>query len=212
MLIVHGRAYSSNVQIVMWAIGELGLAHERRDAGHKFGGLDTPEFLAMNPMGRVPVLQDGDVTLFESAAILRYLASRYGDSDFWPTDPAARAQLDQWAEWTKNTLAPSVNPIYMHQVVADPAAYDPAKVAPFAAEAGRLAQMLDARLGDGPWLAGDTFTFADIAVGHTLWRYFGLDFDRPDTTNLSAYHARLKERPAYQTHGMIDWEVHRFGA
>jgi glutathione S-transferase len=77
-LIVHGRASSSNVQAVMWGIAELGLDVDRRDVGGRFGGNDTPEFLAMNPMGKVPVLQDGDVTLFESAAILRYLVARYG--------------------------------------------------------------------------------------------------------------------------------------
>lgn len=212
MLIVHGRNYSSNVQIVMWAIGELGLRFERRDAGHRFGGLETPEFLAMNPMGRIPVLRDGDLTLFESAAILRYLAARYGDAEFWPADPTARAGLDSWAEWAKHSFAPVVNQIYKAQVVADPAGYDPARVAPLAAEAGRLALMLDARIGNGPWLAGEPFTFADIAAGHGLWRYFGLDFARPETPNLSAYHARLKDRPAYREHAMISWEPHRFGA
>ena len=85
MLTIHGRATSLNVQAVMCTIAELGLAHERRDVGLNFGGTDTPEYLAMNPNGLVPVLRDEHVTLFESAAIVRYLAARHG-----PTWPEAR--------------------------------------------------------------------------------------------------------------------------
>ncbi len=88
MLTIYGRATSSNVQLVMWAVGELGLAHERLDYGHVHGGIDTPEFRAMNPRGLVPVLRDGDLVVWESCAILRYLAARYGDGGaFWPADP-----------------------------------------------------------------------------------------------------------------------------
>ena len=78
MLVIHGRATSSNVQAVMWAVGEIGIEHRRLDVGGAFGGNQSSEFLEMNPMGRVPVIQDGDVTMFESQAILRYLAARHG--------------------------------------------------------------------------------------------------------------------------------------
>src|SRR6056297_3180752 len=71
-LIVYGRANSVNVQAVMWTIAELGLPVIRHDVGHRNGGTDTPAYRAMNPMGKVPVLQDGDLTLLESAAIERY--------------------------------------------------------------------------------------------------------------------------------------------
>src|SRR5215813_4245314 len=102
MLTVWGRKSSSNVQAVMWCIGELGLAYRRHDVGHSYGGNDTPAFLAMNPNGTIPVLRDGDgPPLWESAAILRYLCGRYAPAWFWPPDPSARAEVDMWAEWAK---------------------------------------------------------------------------------------------------------------
>ena len=79
MATIYGRATSSNVQAVMWGAAELGLAPERLDYGHVFGGTDTPEFRAMSPHGLVPVLKDGDLVVWESCAILRYLAAAYGD-------------------------------------------------------------------------------------------------------------------------------------
>ena len=109
MITVHGRATSSNVQIVMWAIGELGLEHERRDVGHVYGGTDTPEYRAMNPNGLVPTIQDGDMVMWESSAILRYLAAQYGDGVFWPDDPTVRGPLDMWAEWMKTAFVPAFN-------------------------------------------------------------------------------------------------------
>ena len=84
MLTIYGRATSSNVQVVMWLGGGLGLSHERLDKGHVHGGLDDPEYRRINPHGLVPALKDGDVEMFESSAILRYLASKYGaDTSFW---------------------------------------------------------------------------------------------------------------------------------
>ena len=107
MLTVHGRATSLNVQAVMWLPAELDLPVERLDLGFPFGGTDTPEYRAMNPNGLVPTLVDEHVTLFESAAILRYLAARHARFPFWPEDPVARAPVDMWAEWGKTTLQPS---------------------------------------------------------------------------------------------------------
>ena len=90
MLKVWGRRSSFNVQKVMWLIGELELPHEHINAGSDFGGLDTPDFLAMNSHGRVPVIADGDAVAWESHAILRYLAATHGGGRFWSDDPAAR--------------------------------------------------------------------------------------------------------------------------
>ena len=106
MLRVWGRRSSFNVQKVMWLVGELGLAHERIDAGSTFGGLDAPEFLAMNPHGRIPVIADGQAIVWESHAVLRYLAARHGALQFWPDDLAVRARVDGWMDWSQTALQP----------------------------------------------------------------------------------------------------------
>lgn len=203
---IHGRATSSNVQAVMWTAAELGLDCERFDVGGAFGGTDTPDYRLMNPMGLVPTLQDGDVTMFESCAIVRYLAARYGDENFWPSDPAARGLLDQWAEWGKGTFARAVVYDVFWTLIRIPSAErDMDALAAGIAGVSRLAKIVDQRLGSGPYLAGENLSFADIIVGHVLYRYYTLDFDRVDTPNLDAYYDALTNRPAYAEHVMVDY-------
>ncbi|MGE0715515.1 MAG: glutathione S-transferase family protein [Alphaproteobacteria bacterium] len=209
MITVFGRANSSSVQLVMWTINELGREHERLDFGHGHASTKTASYLAMNPMGRVPVLVDGPVRMFESAAILRYLAASYGDDDFWPRDPARRAPLDTWAEWGKNTFTESVLAIFVYDVRLAPETRDPAVLRAATERLAPLARMLDARIGDGPWLDGDRFSFADIACGHILHRYHSLAWERPKLANLGAYYDRLQTRPAYRDHAMVSYEALR---
>ncbi|GMG83465.1 glutathione S-transferase [Paralimibaculum aggregatum] len=206
MISVLGRNTSSNVQTVMWALAELGLPHERHDMGGSFGGLDSADYTAMNPNRLIPVLRDGDVTLWESAAILRYLAAAYGDDGFWP-EPRRRAPLDMWAEWIKTTWTPVMQAGIFWALIRTPAAKrDAARLADLVARAKSLAGMLDQRIGAGPWMDGETFTFADIMCGHLLYRYYTLDFERAETPNLDAYYQRLTERPAYAEHVMISYD------
>ncbi len=206
MITVYGRASSSNVQIVMWAIAELGLEVERLDYGGAYGLVDTPEYLAMNPNGLVPTMKDGDLTLWESGAILRYLGARYGDDAFWPKEPAKRAPLDMWAEWAKTTFGPTLFPIFMQCVRLPPSKRSPEALAAAAEAMKPVALRLDARLGAGPWLAGAEFTFADIPAGALLYHYFTMPFARAETPSLSAYYARLQERPAFAAHAMVSYE------
>ena len=207
MLKIWGRNTSSNVQIAMWAVGELGLAHERIDWGGKFGGNDDPEYRSMNPNGLIPTLKDGDVVVWESGAILRYLAARYGDEVFWPSDPARRAPLDMWAEWIKTSFAPPLTHQIFWQLIRTPAAErNRATIEDGIAKVKKLTAMLDARIGDGPYLNGDDLCFADVMVGHLLYRYFTLDFDRATAPNLEGYYARLQKRPAYREHVMVSYD------
>ena len=213
MITVYGRATSANVQLVMWMIGELGLDCERLDYGHSFGGLDTPEFLEMNPNGRVPAFretQEGapDLVMFEAGAIARYLAARYGTEPFWPADLVARARLDVWAEWTKVTLQPAFQRPVFWGLLAHPKGQGRAHVQAAAEDLKPLMKMLDDRI-EGPWLGGADFTFADIWTGVILYRYMTLDFDKAETPALDAYYARLTDRPAYARHVMVDYEVLR---
>lgn len=209
MFTVFGRATSINVQAVVWTLAELGLPFERLDFGHSYGGLETPEYLAMNPNGLVPVLRDEQVTMFESGAILRYLANRYARFPFWPEDPVARAPVDMWAEWGKSTLQPGFLmpifwPVMRTAPDARPAGFD-ASLAAFERNLGILA----AQIGDGPWVLGDAFTLADIQCGSLLYRYYTLDLPRSEIPGIAAYYARLSERPGYAEHVMVNYDVLR---
>jgi glutathione S-transferase len=206
MITVHGRATSSNVQLAMWAVGELGLPHKRLDVGGSFGGTNTPDYLAMNPNGLVPTMEDGDVTLFESAAILRYLGAKYGEEPFWPKDAGRRARLDQWAEWGRSTLTPPMGQIFGHLVRTRESERNAAAIAGIAAQLKKLAGIADKRIGKGPYLAGADFTFADIPFGHLLYRYYTMPFEKTATPNLDAYYGRLQKRPAFAEHVMVSYE------
>lgn len=211
MLTVYGRATSSNVQLVMWAVGELGLAHERLDYGHAHGGTDTPEFRAMNPRGLVPVLRDGDLVIWESCAILRYLAAAYGDGGaFWPADPAVRARIDMWAEWGKNELAQAFTvPIFWLRVRTAAKDRDEAALTAAIARFETHLDLLEEQLDGHEFVTGDSLTTADIVVGHLLYRWFDIDIPRRPRTNIGAYYRRLAERPAYRQHVMVDYSVLR---
>ena len=214
MIKVWGRKTSSNVQVVMWCIGELGLVYERADRGHRHGGLDTPEFLAMNPNGTIPVIRDGDgEPLWESAAVLRYLASRYGRAPFWPDDPALRAQIDKWAEWAKINVALNFSGPIFWQVIRTPAEKrDAGALRGALAVLDRYLDIGGNRLAGAPYLGGDDFTLADVQFGHLLYRYFTLEIERPERKGLSAYYDRLVARPAYREHVMVPYDELRVGA
>jgi glutathione S-transferase len=208
MITVWGRATSVNVQTVMWALAELGLDSERHDVGGAFGGNDTPDFLAMNPNGLVPVLRDGGGPfLWESAAIVRYLGASYGDGQFWPRSPAARAAVDKWAEWIKTSFGPTfLTGIFWPSIAVPEAKRDPAAIAAAEKRLKTLAAMLDARLAEGAYLGGEDVCFADMVVGAPLYRYYTVPFERAETPHLAAYYERLTARPAYAEHVMVSYD------
>ena len=207
MITIWGRATSSNVQVAMWAVAELGLAHERIDWGGAFGGNDDPEYRAMNPNGLIPVMKDGDLVLWESPAILRYLAARYGDEAFCPADPGKRARLDMWAEWAKTSIAPElIYKVFWQLVRTAPQDRSQTIVDSGVNALKALMLRLDARLGEGAFLGGDDLCFADIMAGHLLYRYYTVPFDRAATPNVDAYYQRLQQRPAYREHVMVSYE------
>lgn len=208
MLTVWGRKTSSNVQALMWCIGELGLPCRRIDIGHRYGGNDTPEFLAMNPNGTVPVLRDGDgEPIWETGAILRYLAARYGDDAFWPTDPARRAQIDKWADWAKINVAMAFTaPVFWRVVRTAPRDRDAAAIRAALEALHAALAIAEDRLARHAFLAGDAFTLADIQLGHVLFRYFDIAIERAPLPALRRYHEALTARPAYRQHVMVSYE------
>jgi len=208
MLKIYGRATSSNVQLVMWAVGELGLDHERLDYGHLYGGLDTPEFGALNPHRKVPVLQDGDLVVWESMAILRYLAARYGDGQaFWPSDPVDRAGVDKWAEWGKNELCQSFTvPIFWSRVRTAAADRDEMALTQAVKQFDEYLLLLADQIGGQPYVCGDALSVADIVIGHLLFRWFTMDINRAENPVVMSYYQRLKKRSEYQTHVMVPYD------
>ena len=208
MITIYGRATSSNVQAVMWGIGELGLEHERLDYGHVHGGTDTPEFRAMSPHGLVPVLRDGDVVIWESCAILRYLAARYGDGGaFWPSDPAARASVDRWAEWGKTSFCTEfTGPIFWLRVRTAAKDRDEAALARGIAGFEARLELLEGQLAGHDFVVSDDFTLADIVIGHVLYRWFDMDVERRIRPLVEAYYQRLKRRTSYRDHVMVSYE------
>ncbi len=203
MLKVWGRETSINVQKVMWLVGELGLEYERIDAGGPFGGLDAPEYTAMNPTRRIPTVADGGFTLWESHAVVRYLAQKHGAGSWWPDDACARAVADQWMDWPWNA-------VYPHLIAAFIALYrtpederDGDAVARSLKICARELAVLDSHLADNAWVAGDALTMGDIPAGCIAYRWHAMDIERPELPHLAAWYARLRERPAFREHAMI---------
>lgn len=203
MLKIWGRNNSINVQKVMWTVGELGLAHERVDAGGAFGGLDEPAYLKMNPNGRVPVIDDDGVVIWESNSIVRYLCAKHSDGDLWATNPAERSNADRWMDWQAATLIADFTAIFLGLVRTPEADRDMAVINSATGRINAAVQMLDAHLGENEWVAGEKMTMGDIAVGSMIYRWFALPIDRPDVSNVSAYYDRLVARPAFAEHVMI---------
>ena len=208
MLKVWGRKTSSNVQAAMWCIAELGLDYKRYDVGHRFGGTDTSEFLGMNPNGTIPVLVDGtNPPIWETGAILRYLANAYGSGSFWPEDLIARTAVDRWAEWAKINIAIGFTvPVFWAVVRKGWKDRDAGAIAKSVLSLERKLAIAEAQLQKHHYLAGPDFTLAVIQFGHLLYRYFDIEIERKDFRALAAYYERLTLRPAFAEHVMISYE------
>jgi glutathione S-transferase len=200
-----GRLTSVNVQKVVWALEELGLAYENVPRGGTFGGLDEPAYRALNPNGRVPTLRDGDVVVWESHAIVRYLAASYGAGSLWPLEPRERAESDKWTDWTATTFQPGWLAVFEGIVRTPEAERDPAHIARAEAAAHRLYAMLDQRLADRDFLGGTRPTYADIVAGASMFRWMTMPHERPALPNLEAWHRRLMARPAFVKAVCVDF-------
>jgi len=207
MLKIWGRASAINVQKAMWALGETGQPHERIDLGGGFGGLDEPDYVAMNPNRRVPTLDDDGFILYESGAIIRYLAAKYSPRELWSDDPAERALIDQWMEWTVTTLYPDFITLFWLVFRTPPDQRDQARIDAVNQAANKSYLILENHLEDRDYIVGNRFSAADIPAGMTLYRYFGMgEIKRPSMPNIERWYEKLCERPAYQAHVMLDFE------
>jgi len=207
VLKVYGRRSAFNVQKVTWFVAELGIEHEHIELGGSFGGLDDPEFLRLNPHGRVPLIKDGGATVWESHSVLRYLAATHGREEFWSDDPAARAQWEPWMDWSLSALQPTfLTGVFWGYYRTPEADRDMATVNAKIALCAKYMTVLDEAVGDGPVLLGDRLSLADIAIGVNFYRYFNIDIERPDLPNVERWYAALQERPAYREHVMLPFD------
>lgn len=206
MITVWGRKTSQNVFKVMWLLAELELPCRRIDAGGRFGGLDTPEFGALNPNRTAPVLRDGDLVLWESHTILRYLAARYGAGTFWPADPGKRALADRWTDWTATNLQPAFMDVFWGYFRTPPEQRDWGFINRRLERTAQLFGLMDEVLSRQPWLSGERIAMGDIPAACTLYRWYTLDLDKPRFPHVEAWYERLQERPGYREHVMVSYE------
>ena len=202
MLKLWGRVTSSNVMKVLFLLDELGLPYERVDAGGTFGRTATAEYRAMQPVGLVPALEDGDFKLFESNAILRYIVNAHApEAAVYPTAPRARGVIDAWLDFQQTTLGPPHTVFFIGLVRTPPTQRDGAAIDKAVRDAAALWTILDARIARLGWIATDDFSLADIAFGVHVHRWYGLDLPgRPDLPHLRAWYDKLLTRPAYARH------------
>ncbi len=202
MLRLLGRRNAYNVRKVLWLLDELGLEFAQEDWGRGHRDTKVPEFLALNPLGTVPVLVDGEAVLRESHVILRYLATRQGAEALYPTALLPRVQVEQWLDWVAYELTQPMRGAYLGGELGLEPWNNPWFVAQGRAEYGAKMAVLDAALArGGPFLAGADFTLADIPAGFVVHRWFSMqEVQRTPLPALAAYYERLSARPAFLRH------------
>ena len=199
---IWGRLNSLNVRKVVWAAQETGVPFTRTDAGMAFGIVKTPQYLQMNPNALVPTLQDGELVLWESNVIVRYLCAKYGGPALYPQDLALRFDAERWMDWQQTTLNPAGGAAFKQWIRTPQSQRDHAAIAQSVAATTPLLAQLNTHLADRAYLAGDHFSMADIPVGCDIHRWFGLPQARPALPHLERWYASILSRPA--THGVLE--------
>ncbi len=200
MLKIWGRKNSANVQKVMWAVGELGLPYERVDIAGPFGKNREPSYLALNPNGLVPTLEEDGFVLWELNAIVRYLAVTHSAGKLAPADPKQRALAGQWMDWQLSVLGPVIFDLFWGLVRAPPEQRNAAAIEASRIKTGEALTILNAQLGKTAYVAGDTFSMGDIPVAIFAYRYLTLAKERPPLPHVERWHAAIAERPAFRQH------------
>ena len=198
-----GRNNSVNVKKPVWCAIELGIDLERVDLGGPFGGLDAPEFLAKNPNGLIPCLEDGDLVLWESHTIVRYLADVHGDGRLATDSAGARARCSMWMDWALGSLAGPYRDLIMNLVRGTPETRDDAAIERGLAGFEKSLRIADGALARQPRLSGEEFGIGDIPLGAYVYLWFALDIERPSLPNLEAWYEKLTQRSAYREHVML---------
>ncbi len=193
-----GRLSSCNVQKAAWALEELELPYEHVPLGGVHGGTDTPEYRAMNPNGLVPTLRDGELVIWESHAIVRFLSAEYGSGLLFPMEARDRAVVDQWTDWTATTFQPAWIGLFWAKVRTPEAEQDAAAIGKALAATNRCMVVVEERLARTPYLGGREFSYADIVAGVAMYRWSTMQIEQPVLPHVAAWHARLNDRAAFR--------------
>jgi glutathione S-transferase len=208
MIKIFGRLNSINVQKVIWCLDECGkkegVDYERIDAGLQFGVNKTDAYLKMNPNGLVPTLVDGDFVLWESNAIVRYLAAAHGDDSLFPADLKKRADADRWMDWSLATLWPTLRVTFLGLTRTPKEQQNMPLIIKHYQDATKLLALLDNMLAERAYCTGDAFTVGDITLACAVDRWVKLPAmfpeilgELPVLSELMAWHARVTARPAF---------------
>jgi glutathione S-transferase len=206
MLTLYGRGTSDSVQKALWALGETGRPFEHVPLGGAHGGLDDPHYAALNPHRRVPTLRDGEVVVWESDAIIRYLAARYSSGTLWPADPVDRSRADQWMAWSLAHLYGDSNLLFWLTVRTPVEAQDADRIARIRERVTARYRALDQHLSKNEYVAGEHFTMGDIPAGATLYRYFSMPIERKTFSSLERWYGLLQARAPYREYVMVSFE------
>ena len=198
MLEIWGRVSSGSSQKVLWTCEELGLPYNLHNIGGEFGGNDTPEYLVMNPNGRVPTIVDGEFSLWESNACVRYLTAKYGYGGLYPDNLMLRADADRWMDWQQTTLLPAYNDLHFGLIRTAPENRNWEAIEAARENTEKCMTILNERLAERKFICGSEFTMADIALGVIPYRWFALDIARPKHIHLESWYHNLAEREPYR--------------
>jgi glutathione S-transferase len=198
MLVIWGRNNSVNVQKVLWCCDEMAVRYERIDAGMAFGVVGTPAYRNLNPNGLVPTVDDDGFVLWESNAIVRYLAAKHAAGSLWPDDLRTRAEADKWMDWSTTTFWPAIRGLFMGLIRTPADRRDPRALEDSRLQTAAALAIVDAHLKSHPYLAGDAFTMGDIALGCGIWRWLALPIERPELPSVQRWFDSLARRPAYK--------------
>jgi glutathione S-transferase len=202
MLKILGKSSSINVRKVLWTCAEIGIAYDLEEWGEGDLAIETPQFLELNPNGKVPVVQDEGSTLWESNVICRYLAGKHGRDDLLPAAPSARAQIEKWMDWQATELNNAWRYAFMALVRRSARHGDQAAIIASVEDWNRHMDMLDAQLSmTGAFVNGATFTLADIVLGLSVNRWMAAPIRRTRLAAVEAYYERLSQRPGFLRHG-----------
>jgi len=201
MIKIWGRKTSSNVQKVMWAVGEIGLPHERIDIAGPFGKNREPAYLAMNPNGLVPTLEEEDgYLLWESNSIVRYLAAKHRASVLEPGDLRTRANASKWMDWQLAVAGPAIFECFWGLIRTPPEKRNHAAIDESKKKTTAAMTIVDGQLAKTGYLAGDAFSYGDIPVGIIAYRFRQLVPERPPLPNFERWYAAISARQAFKDH------------